>query len=122
MKGGMKTSTHLPKDWREGRRLRAWELYEQGWAQKKIAEALGVTARSRQSMDKPWQGSRSRSVAPSAIAGRTAKTETGTACPIACPVGQGSRSLWVPRPSVDRRACRGADQTRVCRELSSDPL
>ena len=39
----MKTSTPLPKDWREGRRLRAWELYEQGWPQRKIAEALGVT-------------------------------------------------------------------------------
>lgn len=43
MKGGMKTSTPLPKDWREGRRLRAWELHEQGWKQKDIAAALGVT-------------------------------------------------------------------------------
>ncbi len=33
----------LPKDWREGRRLRAWELHQQGWKQGKIAEALGVT-------------------------------------------------------------------------------
>jgi transposase len=33
----------LPKDWREGRRLRAWQLYQQGWNQKDIAEALGVT-------------------------------------------------------------------------------
>ncbi len=33
-----------PTDWREGRRLRAWELYQQGWAQKQIAAALGVTA------------------------------------------------------------------------------
>src|SRR3712207_3809830 len=32
-----------PKDWREGRRLRAWELHQQGWKQHKIAEALGVT-------------------------------------------------------------------------------
>jgi transposase len=39
----MKANTPLPKDWREGRRLRAWELYEQGWPQNKIAEALGVT-------------------------------------------------------------------------------
>lgn len=39
----MKTSTPLPKDWREGRRLRAWELYQQGRPQNKIAEALGVT-------------------------------------------------------------------------------
>ncbi len=32
-----------PTDWREGRRLRAWELKQQGWTQKAIAEALGVT-------------------------------------------------------------------------------
>lgn len=32
-----------PKDWREARRLRAWELQQQGWKQNKIAEALGVT-------------------------------------------------------------------------------
>lgn len=30
-------------DWREGRRLRAWELSQQGWRQRDIAEALGVT-------------------------------------------------------------------------------
>jgi transposase len=30
-------------DWREGRRLRAWELHEQGWQQCEIAEALGVS-------------------------------------------------------------------------------
>ncbi len=32
-----------PTDWREGRRLRAWELKQQGWTQKAIAAALGVT-------------------------------------------------------------------------------
>jgi len=30
-------------DWREGRRLRAWELKAQGWKQQQIADALGVT-------------------------------------------------------------------------------
>ena len=31
-------------DWREGRRLRAWELHhEQGWTQQQIASALGVS-------------------------------------------------------------------------------
>lgn len=30
-------------DWREGRRLRAWELKEEGLSQKQIAEVLGVT-------------------------------------------------------------------------------
>jgi transposase len=32
-----------PTDWREGRRLRAWDLHQQGWPQKQIAVALGVT-------------------------------------------------------------------------------
>jgi len=30
-------------NWREGRRLRAWELFQEGWPQQGIAEALGVT-------------------------------------------------------------------------------
>jgi transposase len=30
-------------DWREGRRLRAWELNQKGWTQQRIAEALGVS-------------------------------------------------------------------------------
>jgi transposase len=32
-----------PKDWREARRLQAWELKQKGWKQKDIAEALGVS-------------------------------------------------------------------------------
>lgn len=31
------------KDWREARRMRAWELRKQGWQAVRIAEALGVT-------------------------------------------------------------------------------
>jgi transposase len=32
-----------PTEWREGRRLRAWALHQQGWKQKDIAGALGVS-------------------------------------------------------------------------------
>lgn len=32
-----------PHDWREWRRLRAWDLRQQGWAPSDIAEALGVS-------------------------------------------------------------------------------
>lgn len=35
--------SHQAVDWREGRRLRAWELGSQGWPQKDIAAALGVS-------------------------------------------------------------------------------
>ena len=40
----MDKKTHnQPKDWREARRLQAWNLYQKGWKQKDIAEALGVS-------------------------------------------------------------------------------
>jgi len=38
-----KTLSSQARDWREGRRLRAFELKEQGWKQTQIAHALGVT-------------------------------------------------------------------------------
>lgn len=36
-------TTKEPTTWREGRRLRAWTLFQQGWKVSKIAAALGVT-------------------------------------------------------------------------------
>src|SRR5215217_8642357 len=38
-----KTLSSQDTDWREGRRLRAYELKQQGWKQTHIADALGVT-------------------------------------------------------------------------------
>ena len=38
-----KSVTEKAVDWREGRRLRGWELIQKGWKQTEIAEALGVT-------------------------------------------------------------------------------
>ncbi|MBI1282604.1 MAG: helix-turn-helix domain-containing protein [Anaerolineaceae bacterium] len=37
------TASPEPLDWRETRRLRAWELHQQGWSQAAIAAELGVT-------------------------------------------------------------------------------
>lgn len=36
-------TSHQATNWREGRRLRAWELHQAGWKQQAIADALGVT-------------------------------------------------------------------------------
>jgi len=33
----------IPRDWREWRRLRAWQLKHEGWVQRDIADALGVS-------------------------------------------------------------------------------
>src|SRR5438105_14834853 len=38
-----RTTSDAPTTWREGRRLRAWELFQQGWPQRQIARALGVS-------------------------------------------------------------------------------
>ncbi|MCA1715656.1 MAG: helix-turn-helix domain-containing protein, partial [Actinobacteria bacterium] len=38
-----KTLSNQATDWREGRRLRAFELKHQGWKQREIADALGVS-------------------------------------------------------------------------------
>jgi transposase len=32
-----------PSNWKEARRLQAWQLKQQGWPQRRIAEALGVS-------------------------------------------------------------------------------
>jgi len=33
----------IPTNWKEARRLQAWRLKQQGWSQRQIAEALGVS-------------------------------------------------------------------------------
>ncbi len=38
-----RTLSSQATNWREGRRLRAWELHQKGWKQHEIADALGVT-------------------------------------------------------------------------------
>jgi transposase len=40
----MGSTTSLPHDWKEWRRLRAWELKRQGWAQQDIATALDASS------------------------------------------------------------------------------
>jgi predicted transcriptional regulator len=32
-----------PHNWREARRLQAWHLKQQGWRQRQIAQAMGVS-------------------------------------------------------------------------------
>src|SRR5215208_2643657 len=39
----MGTSDFEPGNWREWRRLRAWQLQQEGWSQRAIARALGVS-------------------------------------------------------------------------------
>src|SRR6266536_499862 len=38
-----RSTTSEAGTWREGRRQRAWELFQRGWRQRQIATALGVS-------------------------------------------------------------------------------
>ena len=59
-------SSQQATNWWEGRRLRAWELSQEGWPQQRIAEALGVSkgavsqwlSRTRTQVDEPSHDAR----------------------------------------------------------------
>ena len=51
-----------PTNWKEARRLQAWQLKQQGWSQRQIAEALGVSAGAVSQ----WMA-RARNVGPEAL-------------------------------------------------------
>jgi transposase len=65
-----------PRDWKEGRRLRALELHEQGWRGSRIADALGVSrgavsqwlsvarARGREGLRTQPRGRKARQLTP----------------------------------------------------------
>src|SRR5712671_6573424 len=61
-----KSTTETPQTWREGRRLLAWKLFQQGWCQRQIALALGVT----EGAVSQWF-SQARQAGSSALHGRT---------------------------------------------------
>src|SRR5918992_2894671 len=41
--GTLPCMNHSPTNWNEARRFQAWHLKQQGWSQRQIAEALGVS-------------------------------------------------------------------------------
>src|SRR5215210_7475299 len=90
-------------DWREGRRLRAFELKQQGWSQQRISEALGV---SKGAVPVDEAGSRRRrSGGPKAPtrSWSTAALERGAARKAARASGAGGRGLRLSGRRVDVR-------------------
>src|SRR3712207_9282831 len=101
----------LPADWREGRRLRAWELAQQGWKQKDIAAALGVT----QGAVSHWL-TQARADGPTALrqqppAGRQPRLTAAQRAHIPALLARGPEawrfrgSVWT-RPQLGRASCR----------------
>lgn len=90
-------------DWREGRRLRAWELHEAGWKQCAIAAALGVT----EGAVSQWMRRAREGGSPAALRKRTAP---GASCRLS-ETQQGEILGWL-REGAEAHGFRGELWTR----------
>lgn len=98
-----------PRDWREGRRLRAWELHTQGWRQKDIAAALGVTpAAVSQWLTRGRDGGLDR-LRRQPPPGARPRLSPDQLVETAWTLGAGGGSLRFSRCGLDQSARRGRD-------------
>jgi len=110
-----------PVNWREGRRLRAWELSQQGWKQADIARALRCDTRCRQPVAQSRPCRRCRCALSSSAARRGVTPDPRPTRPVAGALGPRCPGSWVPGRRVDPSARRARHQTALRRDLSSRP-
>ncbi|MDP8940363.1 MAG: helix-turn-helix domain-containing protein, partial [Actinomycetota bacterium] len=86
-------------DWREGRRLRAFELKQEGWSQQRIVEALGVSKGAvSQWMKRARQGGVQALRKRMECTHSTGQSRKSTSLKIGCRVTSSSRRRdWLPR-------------------------
>ena len=109
----MKTT---PQNWKEARRLQAWHLKQQGWPQRQIAEALGVS----EAAVSQWM-TRARDGGPHALRHRPP-----SGAPRRLAAAQLARLPDLlhgePRPMASVAKCgRGAESPRSCGWRSASP-
>ena len=101
-------------EWQEERRKRAYEMVQNGWPQKKVAEALGV---SEGAVSQWMKRAREGGVTPSNTAGCRQQIECGTIRPITKHPGTRSRSVWICGSSLDARSRAASHPGRVWGKL-----
>ncbi len=109
-------------EWKEGRRRRAWELSQQGWKQKDIAAALGVSKGAVRKSAQAGQAGRGRSVASASGTWSAAQVERRGTGTVARRVGPRGGGVWFSGPGVDERARGAGHQAAVRGEVSSRAL
>ena len=115
-----KTLSSRATDWREGRRLRAFELKQEGWKHKEIADALGVTKGAvsqwmKRARDEGVEGLRHKpppGVRPRLSAEQRARLPETTRA-----FGSGSAGTRISWRGVDLREGGASDPKRVRRKL-----
>ncbi len=106
-------------DWREERRKRAWKLKEEGWQQKDIAVALGVSEgavshwikRGREGGEEALKAHPPKGVSPRLTAEQKAQ--------IPALLAKGAESVRVSRRCVDSESGGRSDQAKLWSPLSS---
>jgi transposase len=100
-----KTLSATATDWREGRRLRAWELAEQGWRQCEIAAALGVTSGAvAQWMRRMREGGGVEALRKRKAPGGPCRLFKVQQAQVLAWLCQGALSAWLSRGVVDAQA------------------
>ena len=107
--------------WKEARIRRAWELVQQGWKQRDIAEALGVS----KGVVSQWV-SQARAGGIEALRrrqppGGVPKADRPATGATAGAAGTGASSRWVCRGDLDLATGGPSDRARVRRVVPSDP-
>ena len=88
-------STKQATDWRELRRLRAWDLKNKGWKQRDIAEALGVTEGAVSQWLKRGREKGEKALAARKHPGRKAQLSKQQKQQIPALLAKGCRSVWI---------------------------
>ena len=97
-----------PQDRKEARRLQAWKLWQKGWKQTDIAEALGVPAGAVSqwmSRAQKGEGNGKEALRSQKRSGRPPRLTSG-ASGVAGAFEKGSRALRLSRRGVDARSRR----------------
>ena len=97
------TDSSQAADWREGRRIRAWELKQEGWKQRHIAQALGVSAGAVSQWLKRGREGGVEGLRRRPPPWRTASLEGRPTCQAARVASPRRTGLRLPRRCVDLR-------------------
>ena len=95
-------------DWREERRKRAWKLKEEGWQQKDIARALGVSEGAVSHWVKRGREGGAEALKAHPPKGVSPRLKTDQKAQIPALLARVSRIIWISRRGVD---CKTGDRS-----------
>src|SRR5262245_44200932 len=118
----MSKKSRPQKDWREERRMRAWELHKQGWTQQEIARAFGVTQGAVSQWLKKAKEQGVQALKPKPRPGAKSKLSKEQLAQLPALLKQGAEAFGFRGQVWTRHSGGSHDPATVWGELSSSPL